>query len=215
MYILYNADGSINKINLTEYIQQGNNNVNHIFLGIIGKNHADWSATAYFELPSGDAELLTASQATEVIDGTRYYGWSVTLSAAITIYEGIVLFTISILNLQGDVLNTYNGKLVINPAGIIPDETMISVSQYEALLRYVLGATQNKAELQNVIFVFDDESVPESLARFQDGQVFFNESNNKFYKLVNGSLVEYVIFNPDNTYLTVESTEYVIPPEDR
>lgn len=215
MYILYNADGSINKINLTDFIQQGNNNVNHIFLGIIGKNHSEWSATAYFELPNGDAELLTAAQANEVIDGVKYYGWSISLSAAVTIYEGEVSFSISIVNLQNDVLNTYNGKLVINPAGIIPDETMISVSQYEALLRYVLSATQNKSEIRNVIFVFDDSSIPESFTRFQDGQVFFNESSSKFYKLVNGSLVEYVIFNPDDKFVTTEDTEYVIPPEDR
>lgn len=215
MYILYNQDGSINKSNLTDFIQQGNNNVNHIFLAVIGKDHTEWAATGYFELPNNDVEILTASESGENIDGTYYKGWSVPISSNVTLYEGNVLFTINLLNTQSQVLNTYNGKLVINPAPIIPDSTTITVAQYEALLQYVLGATQNKAEVNNIIYVFSDSTRPESFSNFTDGQIFFNESNNKFYKLSNGALVEYTIFNPEDEFLTLEDHDYVIPPEDR
>ena len=158
---------------------------------------------------------MTASQSSELIDGRTYYGYTISIPASVTIYEGNVKFSISLLNIQNQVLNTYQGTLVINPACAIPDETTITQAQYDALLQYVLSATQNKAFIQNVIFVFDDNSIPNDLTRFQDGQVFFNKDHNQFYKLVNGQLVVYSIFNPENTFLTVEDSPYVIPEEDR
>lgn len=138
MYILYNKDGSIRKINLTDFIQQGNDNVNSIFLVIEDKTAYDWAASVLFELPNGDVEVVTPVAAVQEVEGEEKSGWLVSIPAAVTIYEGNVKFSVSILNLQGQTLFTYQGKLVINPAAIVPDETKITYSQYEALLQYIL-----------------------------------------------------------------------------
>lgn len=76
--------------------------------------------------------------AVQEVEGEEKSGWLVSIPAAVTVYEGNVKFSVSILNLQGQTLFTYQGKLVINPAVIVPDTTTITYSQYEALLQYIL-----------------------------------------------------------------------------
>lgn len=155
MYILYNADGSVNKINLTDYIQKGNNNVNSIFFAIIGKPNSEWTASVYFELPNGEIEgPLTGSLAIQEINGVTYYGWKLNLSAAITVFEGTVVFSLSALNLQSQKLFTYQGQLVINPSDAVPDTTKITVAQYESLLQLVLGIADDyvtREELESIL----------------------------------------------------------------
>lgn len=147
MYIIYNADGSIRKINLTDFIQQGNDNVNSIFLVIKDKTAYDWAASVLFELPNGDVEVVTPEVAVQEVEGEEKSGWLVYIPASVTLYEGNVKFSVSILNLQGQTLFTYEGKLVINPATIVPDETRITYSQYNALLQYILSVSVNGAPL--------------------------------------------------------------------
>lgn len=213
MYILFNKDGSINKINLTDFIQQGSNNVNKIFIAVKDRDNENWAVTGYFGLPNGDIESLTATDKVDSIEGVEYNGWEVSISANVTQYEGDVNFSVSLLNVQGHVLNSYEGVLVINPAVVIPDETTITRAQYEALLQYVLSRTIGKADVDHVILVVD--ALPENLAPFQNGQIFLLEPTRVFYKLSNGSLEEYDIFNPGSEFVTVEDHDYIIPPEDR
>ena len=155
MYILYNADGSVNKINLTDYIQKGNNDVNSIFFAIKGKTNSEWAASVYFELPNGEIEgPLTGTPDTQEINGVEYSGWTLNISAAITAYEGLVVFSVSALNLQNATLFTFKSKLVINPSDAIPDETKITVAQYESLVQLYLsiaGDYVTREQLQAVL----------------------------------------------------------------
>lgn len=143
MYILYNNDGSIKGTNLTDFIQKGNDGVNSIFLAIEGRSNSDWTATCVFVLPNGESEILAAQQSTQTIAGVEYSGWLLTITASVTVYEGIVKFSVDALDLYNRQLFTYQGKLVINPSSIIPNETKITYAQYQNLLNYIksyLGA---------------------------------------------------------------------------
>lgn len=139
MFIIYNQDGSVKSIKLTDFIQKGNNNVNSIFLAIEGKDNDEWAANIIFALPEGTKVPLTPIATTKSIFEKLYKGWEITLPASVTIYEGIVNFSIAILNLQNETLFTFRGKLTINPSIIVPDVTAITYAQYQSLLQYIVS----------------------------------------------------------------------------
>ena len=172
MYILYNGDGSVKAIKLTDYIQKGNNNVNSIFLAIEGKTNSEWAATIVFILPDGSAIPITPTTKTESIFGTTYSGWSVSIPSAVTIYEGQVIFSVTVLNLQSQILFTYRGKLTINPSAIIPDITSITYNQYQTLLQYILSilATngQSPQQLDELLALIDSKTVYRHEIRVRD-----------------------------------------------
>lgn len=140
MYIIYNNDGSVYKVNLTDFIQKGNNNVNSVYIAVKGELNTSWSATAFCLLPSGDEVPLTLSLVDEpqTIDGEEYSCYLFTIPAAVTIYEGNVQLSIRLLDLNDNTLFTYQTTLVINPsAGQITDDTTIKLAQYNSLLQYI------------------------------------------------------------------------------
>lgn len=209
MYVIYGQDGSIKKTNFTDYIQRGNNNVNSIFFGIEGRENDNWVADIYFTLPDGDTpdpETIVALPNTQVIDGTTYKGWTVSIPASVTVYEGEVKYSVNAIALDNRSLFTFQGSFTVNPSSAIPNATQISLSQYNALLQLV----NQKAAKDNVIYVVTTKSLIDTTA-FLEGQIFFVKDETKFYKITNGELVEYVIFNPDEEFVTVESTPYEIP----
>lgn len=82
-----------------------------------------------------------------------------------------------------------------------------------AMLNNFADALARKLNIRNGIVVLHD--IPQDLSGYEEGQIFFIETENKFYKLVSGQLQETNIFDPGNTYVTAEDHDYVIPPEDR
>lgn len=146
MYILYKHDGSVKAVNLTDFIQKGNDGVNTIFLAIEGRENTDWSATVIFTLPDGTSVPIAPTIDTQTVLGTEYSGWKITIPAAVTLYEGIVTFSISVLNLENQVLFTYRNKLTINPSVVVPDTTTITYAQYQALLQYIQSVEQSLSD---------------------------------------------------------------------
>ena len=185
MYIIYNNDGSVKKINLTDYIQKGNNNVNSIFLGIEGKTNVQWAATVYFTLPSGDVvdpEVITPTTANQTIDARNYSGWVVSIPSAVTVYEGIVKFSVSVSDLNDNVLFTYEGKLIINPSSVVPNETKILLSQYQSLLNLV---NQKNAITSSIVATNNISAL--DLSGYEVGQIFFDKSTEYFYEKTSDS----------------------------
>ena len=88
MYIIYNNDGSLKIVSLDTYIQQGNDNVNKVFVAVENKSTDTYTAEAYFELPNGDLNRLLGVVKNEEIDGSPYSGYEITLTAAQTVYAG-------------------------------------------------------------------------------------------------------------------------------
>lgn len=186
MYIIYNEDGSIRKVNLTDFIQKGNNNVNHIFIGIKGRDNDSWACSVLFTLLDGSITSSTPITTTKTVEGVRYSGWNVSIPADATVYEGSVSLSITVVNLQQQTLFTYKGKLVINPSSAIPNETKITYAQYQSLLELVL---QKPAPLQT--FLVFDNVLEVDLTQYDDGQIFYDKESNAFYILTNGQLEPY------------------------
>ena len=202
MYIIYNEDGSIRKVNLTDFIQKGNDNVNSIFIGIKGRNNDSWACSVLFTLPSDDITTSTPIISTKTIDGVTYHGWTLYIPASATIYEGNVGVSITIVNLQQQVLFTYKGKLVINPSTVVPDETTITYSQYQSLLQLVL---QKPAALQTFI-VFENIQGAD-LSQYDDGQLFYDKTAQQFFILEDGALEEYTAIDINLNYATDEDID--------
>ena len=186
MYIIYNEDGSIKKVNLTDFIQKGNNNVNNIFIGINKRSNSTWGCSVLFTLPDGSITSTTPTLSTKTIDGVQYDGWSIAIPANATIYEGNVKFSVNIANLNQQVLFTYKGIITINPSNATPDDTTISYAQYQHVLELVL----QKPSPRQTFIVFDDIEEAD-LSIYDDGQLFYDKESNQFYILENGELETY------------------------
>lgn len=150
-YIIFNHDGSIKNVNFAEIIVQGNNLVDEIFVAVEGRSTDSYLATAYFELPNGDSNFLTATLASHSIDQSAYNGYKFLLTGAQTAFYGRVRMSLKLEGMQGETLWTYEQFLTINKSGYNPDFTMISMSQYAALLQ-AMGSLQEKFVVNNARF---------------------------------------------------------------
>lgn len=150
-YIIFNHDGSIKNVNFAEIIVQGNNLVDEIFVAVEGRSTDSYLATAYFELPNGDSNFLTATLASHSIDQSAYNGYKFLLTGAQTAFYGRVRMSLKLEGMQGETLWTYEQVLTINKSGYDPDFTMISMSQYAALLQ-AMGSLQEKYVVNNARF---------------------------------------------------------------
>lgn len=153
MYILYKQDGSVVKKNLTDYIQKGNNNVNSIFIAIENLDPSEWNATAVFELPNGDLSSETPTYDDDFeIDGETCEGWVVPITAAETIYEGILKLSLTVYDNEDDptTLFTTTVKLVINPSVIVPNETTITYAQYQSIMSLI----NQKAPIDAIVHLY-------------------------------------------------------------
>lgn len=150
-FIIFNHDGSIKNVNFAEIIVQGNNLVDEIFVAVEGRSTDSYSATAYFELPNGESNFLTATPASQSIDQSAYNGYKFLLTGAQTALYGRVRMSLKLEGMQGETLWTYEQVLTINKSGYNPDFTMITMSQYAALVQ-AMGSLQEKFVVNNARF---------------------------------------------------------------
>ena len=150
-FIIFNHDGSIKNVNFAEIIVQGNNLVDEIFVAVEGRSTDSYLATAYFELPNGESNFLTATPYSHSIDQSPYNGYKFLLTGAQTALYGRVRMSLKLEGIQGETLWTYEQVLTINKSGYNPDFTMISMSQYAALLQ-AMGSLQEKYVVNNARF---------------------------------------------------------------
>lgn len=154
MYIIFNSDGSIKHSNLTDFIQKGNDGVNSIFLALDGLDTSEWGASVYCTLPNDEVEgpiTLTPQEDVQIGEET-YDGYLFTIGAEITAYEGNVKFSLNVIDGYNHSLFTFRTTLTINPSSVIPDETKISVAQYNNLLQYIASAV-GTPDLLKPIFI--------------------------------------------------------------
>ena len=81
------------------------------------------------------------------------------------------------------------------------------------VIERLIVALAKKLNIRNGIVVL--EHLSDAISGYTEGQIFYIEETRLFYQLQSGELVEYDIFNPNNSYVTVEEEQFVIPPEDR
>lgn len=143
-YIIFRQDGSVEQINLTDIIVQGDNLVDDIFIAVEGYTDSDFQCRAVVERPDSFASTLTGVTAT--FEG--YNGYKVTLTSVETQLAGEI--KINFVLADGDVaLWTYQIKLTVNKSGYLAEYTSISLAQYENLLT-TLSTLQAKFAQPNV-----------------------------------------------------------------
>ena len=150
-FIIFNHDGSIKNVNFAEIIVQGNNLVDEIFVAVEGRSTDSYMATAYFELPNGESNFLTTTPYSHSIDQSPYNGYKFILTGAQTALYGRVRMSLKLEGIQGETLWTYEQVLTINKSGYNPDFTMITMSQYAALVQ-AMGSLQEKFVVNNARF---------------------------------------------------------------
>ena len=81
------------------------------------------------------------------------------------------------------------------------------------IIERLIAQLASKLNIRNGIVVL--EHLSDAISGYDEGQIFYIEDTRKFYRLQSGQLVEYNIFDPDDSYVTIENHDFVIPPEDR
>lgn len=136
LYVIFNNDGSINTLIVGESINQGNNGANQIFITILGRLVGSYSCVGEFVLPNGNLVELNGSAVEEPVEiGDREYdGYVITLTDAVTYLSGNLKVNVKAIDINSNVLCTYQVTLKVNPTGYEPNETTITESQYNSLL---------------------------------------------------------------------------------
>lgn len=135
MYVIYNNDGSIKYKLLNEFVEQGNNNVNELFVAIEGREN--WTLYASFKLPNGNTTTVVSSTpTTEFIEGLgTFTGRKILLSNAETLIAGALQMNAVCLDENDAKLVAFNTYITINETGIqLGDPVLLTVQEYENLL---------------------------------------------------------------------------------
>lgn len=168
MYILFNKDGSIFDTNISEYVMQGSNLVNVIYVAFVDSEYLDWSASGNFTLPDDSNSVLVGVSTTFLYKGVNYIGWKITLTNNETKYDGTLNVSINLIKNE-QTLYTYLFNITINPTGYPLDgewTTNINYAQFNTLMaqiatKFGIGTTAlvvNELPLQgseNIIYYLD------------------------------------------------------------
>lgn len=179
MYIFFKSDGSINQTSFTEIINQNNNEVNAIFVHYPNLTNLN-IVSGIFTLPTGKKtiEIGTFTENYEYEEGKYADGFVIPITQDETLYEGIVLLTISVKGsaLTNAILYTYRVKLTIN-ASVVDDEvTSISIAQYQYLLDEIAQRDNNSLQ---IIVNNNGSATLESL--MNNGVPYILKFNNQYY----------------------------------
>lgn len=137
MEILFNQDGSLLKFVPNGSIQQGNDGVNKIVVGVVDLDYSSYQAVANFQLPNGDttSKIITESD-TIYYESSTYPALSFYLSSNETLFAGRLLMSISFVNLN-QTLFTWTTTLIVNKTPFNPDEVNITYSEYNNLVKAI------------------------------------------------------------------------------
>ena len=141
--VVFNEDGSINELIVMESINQGSNNVNKVFASILNRAVGDYTCVGEFELPSGDLEELSGVVDSQEVGQSTLDGYIISLAESVTRQAGNLKLNLKLIDLQDNVLCTYQVTLKVNKTGYEPSTTHITEAQYNALLQSLNGYALN------------------------------------------------------------------------
>lgn len=133
-YVIFKADGSVNKQNFEYYVQQGDNN-NQFFIGLAGGLASD-SAVGVCVLPNGSTNVISGvwNANYEYAEGETADGWLFSLTTDQTEYNG--LLQVSLYVSRGPTIKvSYPIGIIINETGVRPDlDTGITIEELNSYL---------------------------------------------------------------------------------
>ena len=184
MYILFNRDGSLKATNLSDVIVKGENLQKAVFIGVEGlETTDDYSAEVDVQLPAVDTDPVAVAVFTDTrtISGITYKGWGLPITTDITVYEGIDLASLVIIDeIAGSTFVSYNFKLVINPSVTAEQETEVNISlaQYR-LLSNALNQRVAKVGVANRLYGTDENASDTTypIDYYQDWVIYYTNRN--------------------------------------
>lgn len=137
MYVIYNYDGSIKYKLLNEFVVQGNNNVNEIFVCIEGREPEEYSLYANFKLPNGSTTTVVSGESVEetIENIGTFEGYKIKLTSAETLVAGALQMNVIALDINDTKLVAFSTYITINESGIeLSDPVIITVQEYQNLI---------------------------------------------------------------------------------
>ena len=137
-YIIFKADGSVDKQNFDYYVNQGNVG-SQFFVGF--PTVALHTAVAVPILPNGESSNTfqgSLESSYEYADGETSDGWLFTIPSACTTYNGLLRIAIYIADSSNVVVVSYPIGLIINETGVKPDtDTGVTIEEINSYLVYL------------------------------------------------------------------------------
>lgn len=204
---------------------QGASNTTKIrfYFDRLGDTNTTW--TAISKLPNGKLGSKILENSFDTTLNENYC--ELELSSFYTQYKGDVL--ISLQGYQGGIqfskdettgiytivgtptiLTTASVKIYINYA----TQFIGSGEEENVDLQSIMSAMGGKLNIKDGILVLNTLPQASDYDNYENGQIIYVKDTNKFYKFTNGEPIEYIIFNPEG-FVTVEQSDFTIPPEER
>ena len=182
--IIINSDGSIKQRVLGEYINQGNDLVDTIYIGFVDDTIASsYVGTANFELPNGDTNTLVGTYVSGITlpnDTTNYKGYKIVLTQAQTIYNGQLKMSFVVTNGE-EILYSYKTTFTINASVVAADEEKITLAQWNSLVNN-LATYQVAYNEYNVRGYSSQEKATSDYENLDTDQIsLFSDGSNLYY----------------------------------
>lgn len=222
--VLFNNDGSIDGIDLPQYITQGSSGeIDALLLEVAVKDldliSGDYTVQAQFTLPNGTNNALTFDKDIEeftLLGKVHPNGKGVYLTEAQTYYSGILLVSLKIVDASLNTLYTYKCKLTINPTTYQPDseDTMISNAQYTNIGLSLTNLKNQISQINGQLRVFDTLSDAEKNIRdLAIGQIIFiNETNELYICQENDDDEKILVLISRNKIISISCSDATNPP---
>lgn len=136
-YLLFKADGSLDKQSFEYYIMQDSTGVDNIFVALADSQESD-ICQAVFTLPNNQTNTLQGIPNNQTIDGVPYTGWLFTLTTAQTTYSGLLRMAVRVVRSANQVLVNYPVGLIVNETGVMPDtDSGVTIQEINSYLVYL------------------------------------------------------------------------------
>lgn len=198
MFVIFNKDGSVFAKTQSDFIMQGSNKVNKVYVGFVDNDYTNWSCNAVFNLPNETRTTIPALEVAGGFDylGVNYKGWEISLTDEVTRYSGVATMTIQVVSGETNVLFTYLTNITINRTGLPLSgywDDSITVAQFNSYMAQLAV----KLQANTVSVEIKEEDLPEA---GEKNVLYFiiGESSNTPYqvKMWNGS--EYTLLGTIN-----------------
>lgn len=163
MFIIYNKDGSIYARTQSDFVMQGSNRVNKVFIGFVDNEYSGWSCNAVFNLPNNTRWTIPAVPANNGFEylGVQYQGWVIELTSDVTKYAGNVSMTVQVANESTHIAYSYLANITINQTGLPLDgywDDSITVAQFNDYMAQLAV----KLQANTVSVVVAESELPET-----------------------------------------------------
>lgn len=187
--LIINHDGSIKLKHFPDMIIQGNDLTDEILVGFEGYPSSSYTAIGKFLDEADNETSIIPVEKSFSLDENYYEGYSFTLTAAQTLYEGRLLFSLEI-EVGSGLKYSYEVNLVVNPSNAEPTNEFLGEAQMRSLATTLEGKQGKyiRTNVRGYISLAEAEADSENLAYLQFVIVGDGDDTHIYQKTLNGTL---------------------------